>query len=49
LIAAISNNHLSVANLLLDRGANPQLADQWGRTPLWAAVEIRDRDMGKNP
>ena len=44
---AISNHQLAVARLLLERGANPKTADQWGRTPLWAAVEIRNRDIGR--
>jgi ankyrin repeat protein len=45
---AITNDHMEVARFLLDRGANPNAADWWGRTPLWAAVEIRNRDYTRN-
>jgi len=47
LLMAITNNHLEVAAFLLDKGANPNAADWWGRTALWAAVEIRNRDYGR--
>ncbi|HUI55454.1 MAG TPA: ankyrin repeat domain-containing protein [Bryobacteraceae bacterium] len=50
LLMAITNDHVEVARLLLDRGADAKAADWWGRTPLFAAEEIRDRDYvyGKN-
>lgn len=38
LIAAVSHNHISTAQLLLDRGANPNLADPAGWTPFIHAV-----------
>ena len=44
---AITNNQVDVAQFLLEHGADPKTADWWGRTPLWTAVEIRDRDMGE--
>jgi ankyrin repeat protein len=47
LLMAITNNHLDVAAFLLDKGANPNSADWWGRTALWATVEIRNRDYGR--
>ncbi len=47
LLMAITNDHVDVAQFLLDRGAAVNTADWWGRTPLWAAVEVRNRDMGR--
>jgi len=44
LLMAITNDHVDVARLLLDRGADAKMGDWWGRTPLWAAEEIRNRD-----
>jgi ankyrin repeat protein len=32
----------------LEKAANPNAADWWGRTPLYATVEIRNRDYGRN-
>ena len=48
LLMAIANNHLDVAKFLLEKGADPNGTDWWGRAPLWAAIEIRDRDFGRN-
>jgi uncharacterized protein len=31
--------------LLLARGADPNVADWWGRTPLWSAVDTRNLDL----
>ena len=42
---AILNNHVDVARFLLDHGAKINAADFWGRTPLWAAVELRNLDL----
>ena len=42
---ALTNGEIPVAQLLIDRGADPKAADWYGRTPLWAAVEIRNRDL----
>jgi len=47
LLMAITNDHVDVARFLLDHGAAVNAADWWGRTPLWAAVEVRNRDMGR--
>jgi ankyrin repeat protein len=45
---AITNNHLDLAKSFLEHGADPKATDWWGRTPLFAAVEIRNRDYGRN-
>jgi ankyrin repeat protein len=46
MVVAITNNHIEVAMFLLDRGANPNAADRfWKRTPLYAAVEMRNMDF----
>jgi ankyrin repeat protein len=41
LMNAIDNQAYDVANLLLDHGANPHVADWWGRTALYVAVDMR--------
>ena len=45
LLMAILNDHLDVATFLLDQGADINAADFWGRTPLWAAVDVRNMDL----
>jgi ankyrin repeat protein len=43
---AITNNHIALAMTLLDRGADPNLADNfYKRTPLYAAIEMRNMDF----
>ncbi len=42
LMIALDNDHNEVAKLLLDRGANPNLWDWWGRTPLYIAIDRRE-------
>jgi ankyrin repeat protein len=42
LMLALDNDHNDVARLLLDRGANPNLWDWWGRTPLYIAIDRRE-------
>jgi uncharacterized protein len=42
LMLALDNDHNEVAKLLLDRGANPDLWDWWGRTPLYIAIDRRE-------
>ena len=36
---------MAVARLLIERGADINAADFWGRTPIFSAVEIRNRDI----
>jgi uncharacterized protein len=42
LMIALDNDHNDVAKLLLDRGANPNLWDWWGRTALYIAIDRRE-------
>src|SRR5262245_22156395 len=42
LMVALDNDHNDVANLLLDRAANPHVADWWGRTALYIAVDRKE-------
>lgn len=46
LMLALDNDHNEVARLLLDRGANPELWDWWGRTALYIAVDRRACAIG---
>jgi ankyrin repeat protein len=39
-ITAIVNGHYDVAAYLAEQGADVNLADRWGRTALWAAVDM---------
>jgi len=41
-----TSDHLSVAQLLLDAGANVNATDWYGETPLWAAVDLRNLELG---
>ena len=41
LMISLDNDHNDVAALLLDRGANPHVADWWGRTALWIVIDRR--------
>jgi ankyrin repeat protein len=43
---AVINGHAGVAMLLLDRGANPNIADRTGMTPLYAAVDLHTMAFG---
>ncbi len=42
LMLAIDNDHNDVGKLLLDRGANPNVWDWWGRTALYIAVDRKE-------
>ncbi|HET9941797.1 MAG TPA: ankyrin repeat domain-containing protein [Terriglobia bacterium] len=42
LMVALDNDHNDVANLLLDRGANPHVADWWGRTALFIVIDKKE-------
>jgi len=39
---ALDNDQTSVAKLLLDRGANPNLWDWWGRTALYIVIDRKE-------
>jgi ankyrin repeat protein len=39
LMLALDNSHNAVAKFLMDKGANLDVWDWWGRTPLWIAVD----------
>jgi ankyrin repeat protein len=41
LMMAIDNSHYGVARYLLDKGANPNTWDWWGRTPLYVVINMR--------
>jgi ankyrin repeat protein len=41
LMLALDNSHNEVAKFLMDKGANLDVWDWWGRTPLWIAVDRR--------
>jgi ankyrin repeat protein len=49
LVVSLMNKHYSFAKFLLDQGADPNLADAKGRTPLYAAVDIRNEDWSALP
>jgi ankyrin repeat protein len=46
LMISLDNDHTGVATLLLDRGANPHVADWWGRTALWIAIDRKEALKG---
>jgi ankyrin repeat protein len=49
LVVAITNNHIELAAFLLNSGADPNAADAfYKRTPLFAAVEMRDPDYTRD-
>jgi ankyrin repeat protein len=49
LLISIVNGHYELASLLLERGANPNIADGNGRTPLYAAVDLRNVQWSQAP
>jgi uncharacterized protein len=49
LLIAVVNGHYDVASLLIERGANPNIADANGRTPLYAAIDLRNVQWSQAP
>ena len=49
LVVSIMNKKYTFAKFLLDRGANPNLADVKGRAALYAAVDMRNEDYSALP
>jgi ankyrin repeat protein len=43
-----TSDHLRIAQLLLDAGADVNAVDWWGQTPLWAAVDVRNLELGRD-
>ncbi len=46
LMLALDNSHNEVAKFLMDKGANLDVWDWWGRTPLWIAVDRKPAAVG---
>ena len=42
LMISLDNDYNDVATVLLDRGANPHVADWWGRTALWIVIDRKE-------
>jgi len=49
LVVAIMNKQFTFAKFLVDRGADPNTVDAYGRTPLYAIVDIRNQDWSALP
>ena len=49
LLMAIINTRYDLAAMLIRRGANPNQWDFWGRTPLYAAVDLNTIPRGGRP
>jgi len=49
MVVAIMNKQYTLAKFLLDRGANPNTVDAYGRTALYAIVDIRNFDWSALP
>jgi hypothetical protein len=47
LVIAIVNNHFEVAMFLLNKGADPNATDSYGRAALFAAVDTRNLDHAR--
>ncbi len=43
-----TSDHLKIAQALLDAGADVNAADWYGETPLWAAVDVRNLELGRD-
>ena len=49
LLLAIVNAHWDLAKFLIAKGAEPNTWDHWGRTPLYAAVDLNTLPRGGRP
>ncbi|HXP85192.1 MAG TPA: ankyrin repeat domain-containing protein [Bryobacteraceae bacterium] len=49
LVVSILNKRYSYAKFLLDRGADPNIADARGRTALYATIDMRNEDYSALP
>ena len=49
LLIAIVNGHYDLASMLIERGASPNIADANGRTPLYAAIDLRNVQWSQAP
>ena len=49
LVVAIMNKQYTFAKFLLDHGADPNIVDAYGRTALYAIVDIRNEDWSALP
>jgi ankyrin repeat protein len=49
LMLALDNGHSEIAKLLLQKGANPNVWDWWGRTALYIAVDRKEAAGGRGP
>ena len=49
LVVSILNKRYSYAKFLLDRGADPNIADSRGRAALYAAIDMRNQDYSALP
>jgi ankyrin repeat protein len=48
-VTAIVNSHYNVATYLIEKGADVNLADHWGRAALWAAVDMHTAPHSTRP
>lgn len=49
LVTALMNKQYTAAKYLLDRGADPNVADTFGRAALYAAIDMRNEDYSAMP
>jgi uncharacterized protein len=49
ILVAILNGHYTLANFLLEKGANPNVVDGKGRAALYAAVDMRNLEWSTRP
>lgn len=49
LLIAVLNGHYELASMLIELGANPNIADTNGRTPLFAAIDLRNVQWSQAP